>query len=86
VPLETAPPNLLSNYLTKRDLAEQLGKSVRTIDRMALNGEGPPPTPIGRTTLYRREAVLKWLRDRETPAPGCNSTTRRLRSPLVVKQ
>ena len=69
MPLETAPP-ILSNYLTKRELAEQLGMSVRTVDRMALNGEGPPPTRIGRKTLYRRDAVLEWLREREAPAPG----------------
>lgn len=76
MPLETALPNILSDYLTKRDLAEQLGRSVRTVDRMALNGDGPPPTRIGRTTLYRRDAILKWLRDRETPAPGYKSPKR----------
>jgi predicted DNA-binding transcriptional regulator AlpA len=76
VPLETAPPNILSDYLTKRDLAEQLGRSVRTVDRMALNGDGPPPTPIGRTTLYRRDAVLEWLREREIRRPARASSNR----------
>jgi predicted DNA-binding transcriptional regulator AlpA len=65
---DTAYTSVLSDYLTKHQLAAQLGRSIRTIDRMALNGEGPPPTKIGSTTLYRREAVLEWLRSRELPA------------------
>ena len=91
MPLETAPPNILSDYLTKRELAEQLGMSVRTLDRMALNGDGPPLTRIGRTTLYRRDAVLKWLRDLEAPAPGYNPPPTRVsdwgtRPRLAAKQ
>jgi predicted DNA-binding transcriptional regulator AlpA len=73
----STPTSVLSEYLTKRDLAVQLGRSTRTIDRMSLNGDGPPPTRIGRTTLYRREAVLQWLLDRETPIRGRHSPKRR---------
>jgi len=73
---DTAPSSVLSGYLTKTQLAEQLGRSVRTLDRMALSGDGPPRTKIGRTTLYRREAVLDWLRTREVPAARPNSCRR----------
>jgi len=65
---EQSEPAVFSDYLTKNQLAEQLRRSTRTIDRMALSGDGPPPTKIGRTTLYRREAVLEWLRSRELPS------------------
>ena len=74
---DTAPTSVLSDYLTKHQLAAQLGRSVRTIDRMASSGEGPPRTRIGHTTLYRRQAVLEWLRSRELPAPPRNLSNRR---------
>ena len=64
------PIAVLSEYLTKAELAAQLRKTVRTIDRMSLAGDGPPPTRIGRTILYRREAVLDWLRSREVVRAG----------------
>lgn len=73
---DTAPSSVLSGYLTKTQLAAQLGRSVRTLDRMASSGDGPPRTKIGRTTLYRREAVLEWLRSREVPAARLNSRRR----------
>jgi predicted DNA-binding transcriptional regulator AlpA len=73
---DTAASSVLSDYLTKTQLAEQLGRSVRTLDRMALSGVGPPRTKIGRTTLYRRQAVLEWLRSREVPAGRLNSRRR----------
>ena len=73
---DTAPTSVLSDYLTKNQLAEQLRRSTRTIDRMALSGDGPPPTKIGRTTLYRREAVLEWLRSRELPSTRRSSRKR----------
>ena len=63
-PSDTAS-GILSGYLTKKELAAELHKTVRTLDRMTLAGNGPPPTRIGRTTLYRRDAVLDWLKSRE---------------------
>jgi predicted DNA-binding transcriptional regulator AlpA len=72
---DTTPTSILSEYLTKKELAEQLHKTVRTIDRMNLAGDGPPPTRLGRTTLYRREAVLDWLKSREV-TPACPARKR----------
>jgi hypothetical protein len=64
----TAASSLLAeHYLTKPQLAGALARTIRTIDRMMLHGDGPPATRIGRTTLFRRDAVLEWLRSRETP-------------------
>ena len=57
---------LLTEYLTKAELAAQLRRSIRSIDRWVLTGDGPPSVRIGNTTLYRRESVLAWLRSRET--------------------
>ncbi len=63
----TSSKGILSEgYLTTPDLAAELGRSTRTLDRWALTGDGPPRTRIGRKTLYRRDAVIAWLRSRET--------------------
>lgn len=57
---------LLSDYLTPDQLAGELGRSRKTIDRWHAVGEGPPRTKIGQAVLYRREAVRKWLEARES--------------------
>jgi hypothetical protein len=58
--------SVLKDYLTKAELAAQLDRSVRSIDRWSLTGYGPPSVRIGRRSLYRREAVLEWLRSLES--------------------
>jgi predicted DNA-binding transcriptional regulator AlpA len=52
-------------YLTRAQLAAELGCSERSIVRWEKAGVGPPRTILGlRRILYRREAVLEWLRGR----------------------
>ena len=58
--------SILSEYLTKAELAAQLRRSIRSVDRWALTGNGPPCVRMGRRTLYRRAAVVDWLRGLET--------------------
>ena len=53
--------SLLDDYLTPAQLAEELGKSVRTIDRWGVLRIGPPKTVIGKKPYYRREGVRQWL-------------------------
>jgi hypothetical protein len=67
-PERTSSSSIFDGYLTKKQLAQQIERTERTLDRMFLNGERPPRTKIGRTTLYRREAVLAWLRSQEKPS------------------
>jgi hypothetical protein len=68
--METGMENsILSEYLTKAELAAQLKRSIRSVDRWALTGDGPPCVRIGRRTLYRRAAVAEWLRALEI-TPG----------------
>lgn len=52
---------ILSDFLTKEELAEQLQRNPRTLDRWAVLGIGPPRTHVGRKVLYRRASVQKWL-------------------------
>ncbi len=59
-------PLLLDEYLTPAQLAAELGKTVRTLDRWQLQGRGPYYTYMGKTKMYRRGAVIEWLRRCET--------------------
>ena len=61
--------SILNEYLTKAELAAKLHRSIRSVDRWALTGDGPPCIRIGRRTLYRRAAVVEWLRGLEI-TPG----------------
>jgi hypothetical protein len=56
---------LLSEFLRKEELAAELRRNERTLDRWAALGLGPPRTFIGRTVLYRRASVQKWLAEQE---------------------
>ena len=59
---------LLSDYLTKTQLAEELHRHPRTLDRWARLRAMPPETVIGRQRLYRRSSVVAWLEDLEKEA------------------
>jgi predicted DNA-binding transcriptional regulator AlpA len=63
--VQTANAALLEDYLGKEELAKELDISERTLDRLETRRVGPPRTVIGRTILYRKEAVRDWLKSRE---------------------
>ena len=52
---------ILSEFLTKEQLAAELRRNPRTLDRWAVLGIGPPRTRVGRHVLYRRASVQRWL-------------------------
>jgi hypothetical protein len=54
-----------SDYFSREELAQALGRSAKTLDRWDLNGLGPPRVQIGKLVLYRKAAVERWLLDRE---------------------
>jgi len=56
---------VLEGYVTKPELAQQLRKSTRTLDRLERQRVGPPRTKIGRSILYRIESVREWLQAQE---------------------
>lgn len=53
---------LLDDYLTREQLAEEIDKSVRTIDRWYLERTGPAVTIIGNRRLYHIDDVKAWIR------------------------
>jgi hypothetical protein len=61
---------ILSEFFTKEELAAELRRNPRTLDRWEVLGMGPPRTHVGRKVLYRRASVDKWLvaQERSTAA------------------
>lgn len=64
------------DYFTKPGLARFLHRGKRTIDRMHSERTGPPRTVIGRTILYRKAAVLDWLKSKEQHQPRARASRR----------
>jgi hypothetical protein len=56
---------ILAEFLTREELAAELGRNPRTLDRWDVLGMGPPRTLVGRKVLYRRSSLLKWLAAQE---------------------
>ena len=59
---------ILEEYLTRTELAAELGVCERTLIRWHDLGEGPAVSKIGRRPLYRRAGVAAWLAAREVAA------------------
>jgi DNA-binding transcriptional MerR regulator len=64
------PESILSDFLTKEELAADLRRNPRTLDRWAALGIGPPRTRVGRHVLYRRASVQRWLLAQEQSSEG----------------
>jgi hypothetical protein len=59
---------ILAEFLTREELAAELRRNPRTLDRWNVLGMGPPRTFVGRKILYRRASVQKWLVAQERPS------------------
>ena len=60
-----ASGELLSEWMTRPELASELGLTIDTLARWASRRIGPPCVKAGRKVLYRRESVRDWLRRQE---------------------
>ncbi len=60
---------LLLEYLTEAELARELCKSLRTLQRWKRLQHGPRRTILGRTTLYHRRDVKEWLEAQREDRP-----------------
>ena len=73
----TAPPApLMAGWISRLDLARELGLSVDTLRRWNDRRIGPACVRAGRRTYYRRAAVLDWLEKQES-TKGANGKGRR---------
>ena len=64
-----ATEEILDDYLTKEELARQLGKSTRTVERWAALRIGPPRTRVGASVLYAIADVRRWLEAQREDRP-----------------
>ncbi len=67
--------SILEGYVRREELAAELQKSVRTLDRWDVRRVGPPRTIVGRLILYNVDSVREWLSSQEVRQP---KTGRRL--------
>ena len=62
-----APPApLMAGWISRLDLARELGLSVDTLRRWDDRRMGPPCVRAGRTIYYRRAVVLDWLEKQDS--------------------
>jgi Helix-turn-helix domain len=66
---------VLTDYLSRADLARELGVNERTLDRWQRLHCGPPLTHVGRQILYRKAAVREWLQSQERQPRDARAAT-----------
>lgn len=55
------PLNLLADWISREQLARELGLTYDTLSRWEARQIGPSCTRIGRKVFYRRDTVRAWL-------------------------
>jgi predicted DNA-binding transcriptional regulator AlpA len=60
--------NLLTDYINREELADELKVTKRTLDKWAYLRKGPRKIKIGARCYYSRKAVLAWLESQEAAA------------------
>ena len=58
---ETNTTHIFDDYLSESELANQLGRGVRTLRRWKALREGPPWTKVGKRLYYKKSSVAAWL-------------------------
>jgi predicted DNA-binding transcriptional regulator AlpA len=61
---------ILDDYISRKQLAADLGYAEATLIRWEKDGKGPPVTRIGRDVVYSIPSFKKWLKDQERAAKG----------------
>ena len=70
--METNTHSPLNDYLTKDELARELRRSTRTLDRWHTRRVGPPRTRAQKLILYKKGSSGFLVDVRSTPAPLCS--------------
>ncbi len=65
---------VLDDYLTEAELARELDRSKRTLERWRRLRTGPVPTICGNKVLYAVDDVRKWLRAQRQEAPHARAS------------
>lgn len=78
-PQETST-NLLDGWMSRAELAAELGVCVDTLMRWERRRYGPKCVKAGRKALYKRSTVLAWLEAQESAAPEIEAPRTKRRS------
>ncbi|WP_108819480.1 helix-turn-helix domain-containing protein [Pseudovibrio sp. Alg231-02] len=62
---QTEPKAILDGWMTRAELAKELGVCVDTLGRWQTMRIGPPCVRTGRRVFYRRTSVIEWLKQKE---------------------
>ena len=68
-PRRSTAAGLLGGWISRLDLALELGVTVDTLRRWEALRFGPPCVRAGRKVYYRRDGVHDWLQLQEVPSP-----------------
>jgi excisionase family DNA binding protein len=61
---------MFMDYLTEKQVSQELGIAVRTLQKWRLEGRGPAYMKLGKSVRYSRERLLRYLEERQIePAP-----------------
>ena len=79
---EAAKGELLDGYMSREEVAKELGVNPRTLDRWHQMREGPPRTRIGKKVVYARTDVAGWIEANREATPDAGKIRRRSRGAL----
>jgi transcriptional regulator with XRE-family HTH domain len=65
---------LLDGWLSRAQVAQEIGVSTDTLARWETRRVGPPCVRIGRKVLYRAQAFREWLVARESRGDAARKT------------
>ncbi|QOY63569.1 helix-turn-helix domain-containing protein [Lysobacter sp. H21R4] len=71
-----APRPVMEDYLTRQELADQMGLTFRTLELWAHRRKGPPVIIIGRRAHYHRDDIAAWLEEQRKPSKATPRTRR----------
>jgi hypothetical protein len=74
---EASGGGLLKGWISRTDLAQELGVCEETLRRWTDARRGPACVKAGRRIFYRRQAVLDWLDAQEQKPRGRRAGGRR---------
>ncbi len=79
-PPQEAGISLLDGWMSRAELAAELGVCVDTLMRWERRRYGPQCVKAGRKALYKRSTVLAWLDEQESAAPEIETPRGKRRS------
>lgn len=81
--LDAAQTLLSRDYFNRQELARELIATLRYVDRLRALRIGPPAVKIGKRLYFRKDAVLKWLRDQEDPGHFLGRRSAKIREAIA---